>query len=170
MSKKINIVLDAAILIVFLVVYDPKFTGQTIHEWLSLALAAASIAHIVLHWDWIIQMGGRYFKKLWHSSRLNFAVDALLFVGSIMLMLSGILISKSISGTFGLKLNSSMIWKLVHSTSAEICVVMVGLHFALHWKWVLETVRRYLVDPIRSRIPAAGGQVAEPVVVRTDDK
>ncbi|MCE5209056.1 MAG: DUF4405 domain-containing protein [Chloroflexi bacterium] len=169
MSKKTNLWVDATIFIAFLVAFEPNLTGETIHEWLSLALAATLIVHVVLHWDWIMKVGVQFFRKLFHTSRLNFVIDALLFVASVMLMLSGILISRSIVNVLGIQLNPSMVWRQLHSWSADVCLILVGLHFALHWKWIVDAVTRYGIKPIGRVLFPRKSQPA-PVVIPVEEK
>jgi hypothetical protein len=167
--NKTNLLIDGAILASFLVAMEPRFSGIAIHEWLSLALAATIVAHLLLHWKWIIGVGGRFFKKLWHTSRLKFVVDSLLFVSFITLMLSGILISKSALPTLGIQLGEvSRTWRMLHTQSADLSMLLVGLHFALNWDWVVGMLKRYLIDPLARLLRPR--QVQQPVVVQADEQ
>ncbi|MDN5271453.1 hypothetical protein QTO31_05655 [Chloroflexus sp. MS-CIW-1] len=53
----INFLIDGAMFLAFLIATAPRLSGLTIHEWLSLSLAAAIITHLPLHWTWIISIG-----------------------------------------------------------------------------------------------------------------
>ena len=64
MSQKTNLYVDIAILVGFLVAYEPALTGVAVHEWLSLAFASAVILHLLLHWDWVVQVTLKFFRKL----------------------------------------------------------------------------------------------------------
>jgi hypothetical protein len=152
MSTRTNLWLDFAIFVAFLVAFEPALTGIAIHEWLSLAFAGAVIVHLLLHWNWITKVLARFFKQLWNSSRLNFALDVGLLVSVVTLMLSGILISRSILPTLGIQLAESRSWRFLHTSSANISLILVGLHFALHWKWIVSTVKRYLLLPVKQRL------------------
>ncbi len=148
MSAKTNLWVDSGIFISFLIAFEPRLTGETIHEWLSLALAFTLIIHIVLHWDWVIKVAAKFFHKLIHVSRLNFLVDAILFVAMILVMLSGLMISRSIISTLGIQLPSSPVWKSLHSWSADASLMLLSIHFALHWKWIVDAFKRYLFSPL----------------------
>jgi hypothetical protein len=149
MSTKTNLLVDTAILAAFLVAFEPALTGIAVHEWLSVAFAGTLILHMVLHWDWVVNITIRFFRKLFHASRLNYIVDFVLLVAFVMVMLSGILISRSVLTVLGIQLAASPTWRFLHSTSADLVLWMVGLHFALHWKWIVSTCKRYVVDPMR---------------------
>lgn len=148
MSTKTNLILDVTIFTAFLAASNPAITGLTIHEWLSVALIAALVTHLLFHWTWIVNLLKTFLKKLWHTSRLNFVVDSLLFVAMISVMLSGILISKSVLATFGIQLEVGRAWRSIHSLSADASVLLTALHFALHWKWIVNSLQRYVFAPL----------------------
>jgi hypothetical protein len=155
MNKK-NLMIDAGILAAFLIGMEPRFTGIAIHEWLSLALAGTVVVHLLLHWNWITGVASAFFRKLWHASRLKFAVDALLFAAFTAIMMSGLMISKSVLPTLGIQLQSAQAWRTIHSAAADVGLRLVGLHFALNWKWVVTMVGRYIIAPFGALVKPAG--------------
>lgn len=58
-QNKLNLAVDSAIFIVFLVIMAPHFSGIATHEWLSSAFEAAIVAHVLLHWQWIVNVASR---------------------------------------------------------------------------------------------------------------
>lgn len=147
MNKR-NLVLDILILAAFLLAMVPNLTGEGIHEWMSLGLLLAVVIHLLFHWDWIVEVGARFFKKLWHISRLKFFVDIFVFLSFITVSLSGIMISKTVLPTLGLNSGqTSMIWKQLHSLSADASILLIGLHFALNWGWVVSSFKKYVIAP-----------------------
>ena len=146
--NKTKFLLDAGIFLAFLVAMEPRFSGIPIHEWLSVALGATIIIHLLLHWKWIITVGAKFFRKLWHSSRLKFVVDALLFIDFVAVMFSGIMISRAILPVLGLAIMPGMAWRLLHSWTAETSILLLGVHFALNWGWTWTMLKRYVGDPI----------------------
>jgi len=170
MSTKTNLILDITIFTAFLVVANPALTGMTVHEWLALAFTAAIVTHLLFHWDWLVGVTKKFFKKLIHQSRLNYVVDALFFVAMTISMFSGLLISKSILSTLGIQLNAGHNWESIHKLASDASLIMLGLHFALHFKWVLTNLKRYLVSPVMRvfQRPRAGALAAQPV--RIDEK
>ncbi|HLO29751.1 MAG TPA: DUF4405 domain-containing protein, partial [Anaerolineales bacterium] len=121
----------------------------TVHEWLGVSLAGAVITHLLFHWDWIIKIGKQFFKKLWHQSRLNFAVNTLFFIAMTGTLFSGLLISQSVLSTLGIHLDVSRGWRSIHALVSNTSVILLGMHVALHWKWVLANTSRYVLNPIR---------------------
>lgn len=170
MSTKTNLTLDIAIFSAFLVASNPALTGLAVHEWLGVSFAAALVAHLLFHWDWIANLTKTFFKKLMHVSRLNFVVDSLLFVAMTAAMLSGLMIPRNVLPAFGVQLDASRAWRSIHSLSANASLIFVALHFALHWSWVVTNVRRYITTPLaglvqRSVTHTAAQLAAQPVKI-----
>jgi hypothetical protein len=149
--NKSNLFIDIGLLSAFLVSASPHFTGNMIHEWLGVALAIALIAHILLHWNWIVSVGTRYLKNLWHVSRSQFFVDILIFVTFTILITTGLMMSKTVLVAMGIQVgNAGRSVKMIHSTASNIAVLLSGLHLALHWKWLVSTVKAHIVSPVAS--------------------
>ncbi len=169
-STRNNLILDITIFAAFLAIASPKLTGNTIHEWLSLALAAAIVVHLLFHWKWIIALSKNFFQKLFHLSRLNYIVNILLFIMMTASMFSGLLISKSILETLGIHLDVGQNWKMLHNLTSDLSVILLGVHFALHFKWLLSTLKRYLITPAIQLFqrPRAGALVVEPIRIKKE--
>lgn len=150
MSTKTNLILDVTMFGAFLAVSIPHSTGTTVHEWLAVSLAGTVIAHLLFHWDWILKVGRDFFKKLWHQSRLNFTVDTLFFIAMTGALFSGLLISQSVLATFGIHLDVSRSWRSIHELLSDASLLLLGVHVALHWKWSVVNLNRYLLNPVRS--------------------
>lgn len=172
MSTKNNLVLDLSIFGAFLVIANPRLTGTTIHEWLGIALVAGIVTHLLSHWQWIIKVGGEFFKKLIHQSRLNFVVDTLFFISMTASFLSGILISRSVLPLLGIQFNPGQGWRQIHSLVSDTSVIALGVHIAIHWNWVTVNFGRYIASPMRGlfqRQPAPSGSLAiQPVRIDED--
>ena len=153
MSKQnINkLLLDLGTFITLLVVSAPRFTGETIHEWLSLALGGAIVVHLLLNWNWIVEVTARLFTKSAKNSRFNYVLNWALFASGIMIMLSGLMISKSVVPFFGLTLPQNMSWKELHEVSTNITMILMGLHVAQHWNWIVNMFKRIFTPRIPSQ-------------------
>ncbi len=150
MTTKWNLTLDLSLLTVFLALASPHFTGQTIHEWLGLTFLAALVLHLYWHWDWLAAVLGRFFQKLFHQSRFNLVVDALFFIAMTGSLFSGLLISKELLAFFGISLGQvSRGWEQIHHQMSDASLILLGIHFALHWRWVLNSLGRYVLAPLR---------------------
>jgi hypothetical protein len=149
MSFLKNLLIDLAALTAFLIVFEPHMTGETIHEWLAVAPAGVLVVHILLHWKWVVQVTKRFVQQLRTSVRLNYIINALTFLAYVAVMLSGIMISKSVLPTLGLQIAHDQAWRMLHNLSANAALAMTALHFALHWKWVLHSTRQLVTAPFK---------------------
>lgn len=175
MKNKTNFVLDAVIFLGFLAAAVPSLTGLPIHEWLGVALAGTLIVHLLLHMDWLWGVLKRFFKNLWHSSRLNFVVNLAVLMAYVGVTLSGILISRDVVSVFGIQLQENRTWQAIHSLTANATIWLTALHFALHWRWIVNAFKRYILVPVgrlfkREKISIPADPRLEPVrvEVRTD--
>jgi hypothetical protein len=150
-QTKVDLLVDAAIFVAFLITTAPRFSGIAIHEWLSLAFGAAIIVHLLLHWQWIIGVTKRFFGKVQPAARINYLLNALLFIDVTLIIFTGVMISEVALPAFGLPTDRGGAWRILHSLTSDIAVILTGAHVALHWSWIVKTTRRYLIEPISKR-------------------
>ena len=82
---------------------------------------------------------------------------ALLF-DIVLIIVSGILISKVALPAFGIQLARSFGWRGIHHASANVFTPLVLTHVIAHWKWIVDAGRRYLIQPLFGQSkPAARG-------------
>ena len=146
-----NLIVDAAIFVGFLLAADPRATGLTIHEWLGLAFGVGIITHLLLHWKWIVSVVRRFFSKLPGQVRINALLNSLLFIAITLIIFSGLMISRVVLSAFGLSGSHDAIWRWLHTSATNAAVIIVSLHVALHWKWIVSTIKRYAWQPILGR-------------------
>lgn len=61
--------------------------------------------------------------------------------------------------SLGLSLGAGGAWRGIHHLTANLSLVLTGLHAALHWQWIVKAVKRYVVQPLSS-----GRPVTQPVL------
>lgn len=156
-QTKTKLWVDILIFIAFLIAMEPHSSGLAIHEWLTLAMLGTMIVHLLLSWDWIIETTRRFFGKLGLQNRINYILNWLLFIDGTLLMISGILISEVALPSLGIQLPTGFAWRRLHDMSANFALILLGLHTALHWNWIVNTFSRYIVQPI-TRLFAGGAK------------
>ena len=144
--------LDLSAFIALLVASAPRFTGIAIHEWLAIALSGAIITHLLLNWKWIVQITSRLFSKVAKGQRFNYILNWGLFASGIMIILSGLMISRTVVPFFGLSLPQNGSWRQLHELSTNITMILMGLHIAVHWSWIVNMFKRLSVT--RAASPA----------------
>lgn len=152
-QTKTKLLIDIAIFIGFLITMEPRTSGLTVHEWLATALIAVLIIHLLLNWDWIVQITRRFLHKMKSQSRINYILNWLLFIGGTVIMLSGFMISEALVPALGIQLPRSFAWRSLHDISANFFLVLLGLHTALHWSWIVNAFKRYVIQPLGRIFP-----------------
>lgn len=137
-----NLLLDTASFLAFLILTAPRFTGMAIHEWLGVALGAALITHLLLHWNWLTAVTRRFFGAATWRARTNYLLNVLLFVCFTVTLFTGLMISEVALPLFGLQLGHDRLWEQLHRLGSDACVILIGLHLSLHWNWIVHTTRR----------------------------
>jgi hypothetical protein len=145
-----NLIVDIAIFIAFLVAMAPRFSGLAIHEWLGIGFGAAIITHLLLHWQWLVEVTKRFFGQAQWSARINYILNALLFVDVTVVIFTGLMISETALPQLGIVLARGGGWRMLHTLSANLFVALIGLHIALHWQWIVGMLKRLLGAPRRA--------------------
>ena len=156
MSKqnKNRLWLDLGTFITLLLVGAPRTTGDTIHEWLALALGGAVIVHLLFNWTWIVEITARLLTKGAKNSWVNYFLNWALFLSGIMTILSGLMISRSVVPFFGLALPQGGSWRQLHELSTNMIVILMGFHLALHWSWIVNMFKHLSAPRLAPRVPS----------------
>jgi cytochrome b len=153
---KTNLTIDLTILLIFLVGFEPALTGGAAHEWLNLAFGAVMLVHLVMHWNWIKTSLDRKPTMMSRLLKVNVLLNVVSFVVLVMMVLSGLMISRYVFGSGAAAARGST-WRELHETFANLLLFLVGLHFALHWKCFSSACARYLLTPLRARFSLQPG-------------
>lgn len=143
--NRINLYLDIGLAAVFLLTMGFRFTGTRNHELLGLALGGVICIHLLLHRRWIYDVTRRFFAPLFHVSRLNYVLNLVMLIDMVVVIVTGLLISR----TLGLH------WQLggqiqagayrLHIVGSSFGLLLVGLHVARHWQWLLIHTGKYIL-------------------------
>ena len=142
---RFNVYLDLLLALVFLVDMEVQFSGLALHEILGLLVAIACILHVILHWDWIVSITRAFFRNLLHESRFNYMLNIALFVDTVILSVSGILISRTLGLNIRFEQDTQQLMHSLHLVGAEILLMLTAVHVAMHWKWIRANTVKYLL-------------------------
>ena len=184
MTARARLWLDLALFAALFLGYNPAWTGIAVHEWLCLIAIVPLLFHVVINWDQTLKILSRFAEIVRATPKVNLVVDAALFVAAVTVMLSGLLISQSVMKAVGITIAPSALWVSTHSWSADATILLLLVHFALHWRWIVKTAGKLgrpravtADDPIvairlatrRLENPPRGSRYAT-VPVRNDDR
>lgn len=164
MRARTRLVLDITLLAAFAVAFRPNWTGISLHQWLSIAIVAPVLVHVVVNWEWAVRVLKTFVERLLSASRLNFVVDCVLFLAAVAVIVSGFMVSPALIGPLGVHVGQPYAWHLVHLWSANATIALLVLHFALHWNWIVSTAtslaEKSQAAPQASRPVRAAGVVS----------
>ena len=143
-KTKVNLFLDIGLALAYVVEMERHFTGASNHELIGLALGVAFLLHIVLHWQWIVSITKTFLHKLIHESRVNYLLALLLLVNMAVTIATGILISETLGLNFGIRELAGISVERLHTVSADLNLLIVAIHVAMHWKWIGTHAKKYL--------------------------
>lgn len=142
---KTNLWIDMAAFVAFLVAFAPYSTGIPIHEWLGIAVGGVIIVHLLLHWDWIVKTTRGFFDKMPARKRVNAILNALFFIDTVIIIFTGLMISEVVLPALGITIAFTPVYITIHNLTANIAVLITGLHIALHWKWIVKAIQRFVI-------------------------
>ncbi len=150
-QNKVKLIIDLTIFTVFALAMDPRSTGVPVHEWMTMASIAAIITHLLLSWNWIIEITKRLFGRVAGRARLNYILNWLLFIDMTLIMFTGIMISRSFLPYFGIQVAENFAMRRLHDATANLFIVLLGLHVALHWSWIVNMFNRFVIIPLKGK-------------------
>lgn len=131
--------LSLVITVVMLLLMDPRsFYGLPFHEWAGLIIGLLFILHKILNWTWIKKVTVGFISRTTPRARINYLLDVLLLAGMILMILSGVGISRTINFSWLHLGGTPMFWRVMHTSSSFITLILFGIHLGLHWNWVLQ--------------------------------
>jgi hypothetical protein len=134
----IKFFLSLSLTLVMLLLMDPRsFYGLEFHEWAGLIIGVFFILHKVLNWGWIKKVTLTFAGRAPGRARLNYILDVVLLAGMLLMIFSGIAIARTIDFSWLHLQGSHRFWRVMHTSSSLITLVLFGIHLGLHWKWVL---------------------------------
>lgn len=112
------------------------------------------ITHLLLHWQWIVNVTKRIFAQIPWGTRINYILNLLLFIDVVMIAFTGVMISLEALPLLGVELGAEGTWRELHTLAANLSILLTGLHVALHWQWIVNAFGSYVVKPLLGRTPA----------------
>lgn len=141
-------VLDIAMAVVIVLLFNKNATGMAFHEIAGLALFAAFATHLILNAKWIGSMTRRFFTKLPARTRLIYLINLLLVISWVVVAVTGVMISKVVFSFHA----GGMAAKSIHSCAAAIGLILFGVHLGLHRQFLGSMAGRLVKLPRRAAV------------------
>lgn len=127
-----NYFLDAALLIIFLLVMSFHFFPRILHEIFGILMLAAVIWHLFLNRRrFFTSLKGKLSARKIISALINFSMLAIF----IIIFVTGICMSNYIFSDFvSLELRRNFTLHQLHVSLPYIFMILIGLHIGLHWR------------------------------------
>lgn len=142
MNKKniVKYVLDVVLALGFVLLFDKIAIGIQLHELIGLIIGGTVLIHLALNYKWIIGITKKLFsKKLAKRTRLCYILNLILFICIILIIVSGVFISKTILTNIS---SQNRIWKSLHIGASNITLGLIGIHIGLHWNWIMNMSKK----------------------------
>ncbi|MDO4484657.1 MAG: DUF4405 domain-containing protein [Clostridia bacterium] len=127
-KRNIQLMLDIALTLGILTLYNKSLFGVRYHEIMGLTMIAAATVHVLMNLKTMLAMR-RNFLRIPLNVKLCLAVDVLLIVSFTWEGINGIMISKNILTEISSK---DPIFKQQHFFTGALSVILLGIHIGLH--------------------------------------
>lgn len=142
--RKFNIALDVFLLLAFLLLLSPRLTGLPLHEVLGLIVFIPVIAHLLSSWQWIQLTSTKIFTATKPRARINYFINAILFILVVVVIVSGFFISEIIVPAAGMNIVKDTAWRAVHVQTTTFVMLFSGLHIAINLDWIVSLFKKRL--------------------------
>ena len=128
-----KISLDLIMAILLLMLYQKRTISMSFHEITGLALFGLFLLHVLLNWRWVKGVTGKLFQKTTDFKlRIGWIVNMLLFVSMTGIIVTGLMIAKTLPFHLGWWFGAQM-W---HYFLAAVSIILMGIHLGLHWSFI----------------------------------
>ena len=137
-----------------IVILFGRETWDVLHTWSGILMILIAMVHVVVHWKWFLRMGRRTWLqirgktgKLNTRGLINLWANISLAASFILCSLSGVYFMfvpgsrQAIDPGF---IVTRTVWDMIHTWSGILIIASVLVHFAIHWKWVVNNSGRSL--------------------------
>jgi hypothetical protein len=151
MSARARLWLDLALFGALFLAYNPAWTRIAVHEWLSVIIIVPLLFHVIINWDQTLAILRRFAEIVRATPKVNLVVDAALFVAGVTVMLSGLLVSQYVLRAVGISVTPTALWVTTHRWSADATILLLLVHFALHWRWIVRAAGKLGQPRVQAR-------------------
>ena len=131
--KKVKIIVDILMVIVFILLMCNQLTGIFAHEILGVSVIVLFIIHQILNRNFYKNL----FKGKYNKLRIAFLIiDILLLIMMIIMIFSSLMVSQHLFKA--LDFGSNYLGRVLHIISAYSIYMLIGLHLGLHYNYIIK--------------------------------
>lgn len=146
-------IIDILLTIILLLQMAYMLIGEVLHEWLGIVMFLLFIIHLFLNHKWIKNiLKGKYSLFRVFQTAINLCV----FICMVLLMISGIMLSKYVF-TF-LPISGGMsVARILHMSASYWGFLFMSIHLGFHWSMILNIfIKKKQTKVIKSIIGCLG--------------
>ena len=126
-------------------------TWEWLHTWIGVAMVVIALVHLIFHWKWVKSMFKRVIscasKQLNPRARYNLWLNAVTALSFLVCAASGFYFLFAGASEGGravdpMFLFSRTAWDMIHTWSGVVIIIAAILHFAIHWRWVVNVTKK----------------------------
>ncbi len=117
-------------------------TGLPLHELIGIVFAVPVLVHLVIARAWITHATRRLLRRADRRARVNYVLNAALFVLIVVEIVSGLVISQVALPLVGVRTINDRSWRALHNLALNWTLLVVSLHVAMNWGWIVSAIRR----------------------------
>lgn len=144
----VKLITDILMMFALLFLMGYQFWGETAHEWIGAGMFILFILHHILNLNWHKHLfGGKYTPM----RILTLCIDILVFFAMLLLMYSGIVMSRHVFAFLPIEGGLALARKL-HILGSYWGFLLMSLHLGLHWNMILAIIKSKMkTKPSRAR-------------------
>ena len=141
-----------------------RHTWDDLHMWGGVVMIAIAITHLILHWSWVVNMTRRMIKditgkngKMNLRGRLNLLLNIVVGLSFLATAISGVyflFVPGGRGAADPMFLFSRITWDLIHTWAGVTLIAAGVIHFAIHWRWVVNVATSISKRLTSREIPA----------------
>ena len=147
----IHLLIDAFLLVSFILLNNLRSTGKSLHEILGVAIGVSILVHLVLHWKMIVGYFKKIFKKPEFMPILRLVINIALCASLFAIIITGLLMSHTLLPSLGIQVGrAGREIEMLHKQVTHYTIYILGLHLFLQWKKYAAVIKRLIIKPIAS--------------------
>jgi len=159
-QQKHNWIVDAVLLVGFLLLFFMDITGLSLHQWLGVAVGVIVGYHLLSHSKWLLAVITRFFGRTSNQARGFLLLDFAILGGLATIGFTGLIMSTWLN----LTLAYYDAWHFVHVLSSIATLLLVVFKIALHGKWIVTVARNVVFAPKKAAVADTATAAATPAM------